>query len=117
VRDGKTEARLTLHPADLGPIDVRIRVEEGAASLQFDARHPETRQAIEAALPRLREMLADGGLQLGGAQIGHRNGGQSGEAPPGPAAAPAATASDPEATAVVERTVIIPARGRVDLYA
>ncbi len=67
---GVQEARLQLHPRELGSIDVRIRVEQQTASVWFGADHPAARAALEASLPQLRERMAADGLQLGQAQIG-----------------------------------------------
>ena len=61
----KQQAEIRLTPADLGPLRVRIAVEDGAANVTFQAQHAVTRDAIEAAMPRLREMLAESGLSLG----------------------------------------------------
>ena len=58
-------AEIKLTPADLGPLRVRVSIEDGAAHVQFHATHAVTREAIEQALPRLREMLAESGLSLG----------------------------------------------------
>ena len=62
-------AEIKLTPADLGPLRVRVTIEEGAAHVQFHAQHAVTREAIEQALPRLREMLAESGLSLGQADV------------------------------------------------
>ncbi|WP_022977288.1 flagellar hook-length control protein FliK [Nevskia ramosa] len=67
---GVQEARLQLHPRELGSIDVRIRVEQQTASVWFGADHPAARAALEASLPQLRERMAADGLQLGQAEIG-----------------------------------------------
>lgn len=67
---GVQEARLQLHPRELGSIDVRIRVEQQTASVWFGADHPAARAALEASLPQLRDRMAADGLQLGEAQIG-----------------------------------------------
>lgn len=118
VRGGKTEAQIQLHPADLGPIDVRIKVEDGSATLQFEAHRPETRLAIEEAMPRLKEMLADSGLQFGGAQVGQGDGTGQGEARARSAFATTAR-QDAQAEAAPEapRIVTVVPRGRVDLFA
>lgn len=63
-RDGVQSARLKLHPENLGPLDVRIQVEDDGARVWFGAQHGQTREALEAAIPRLRELFADQGLQL-----------------------------------------------------
>src|SRR5690606_3684503 len=62
-------AELRLNPAELGPLRVQISMDDGNASVTFTAQHPLTRDAIEQALPRLREMLADQGLSLQNASV------------------------------------------------
>lgn len=57
-------AALRLNPPELGAIDVRIAVDHADANITFGAQHAEVREAIEAALPRLREMLSDNGMNL-----------------------------------------------------
>ena len=58
-------AILRLVPDNLGPVEVRIEMDEGSTNIWFGAQHVETRAAIETALPRLRELLAQSGLSLG----------------------------------------------------
>jgi flagellar hook-length control protein FliK len=62
-------AKIHLSPAELGPITVSLVVDDGSADLTFHAQHGLTRDAIEQALPRLREMLNDNGLTLGNATV------------------------------------------------
>ena len=57
-------ASLHVSPAGLGPIEARIAVQGGTASVWFGATHPDTRAALERALPRLREMFATQGMSL-----------------------------------------------------
>lgn len=63
-------AEIALTPADLGPINVTIELRGQEATLTFNATHATTRSALEEALPRLREMFADSGLQLANAFVG-----------------------------------------------
>lgn len=62
-------AELSLNPPNLGSIEVRLSLHGGDAGAQFFAPQAGVREAIEAALPRLREMLAEVGLRLGDAQV------------------------------------------------
>lgn len=62
-------ASLTLNPPDLGPLQVVLNVSHSTATATFSAAQPEVRQALEAALPKLREMLGDAGIQLGQASV------------------------------------------------
>ncbi len=54
----------------LGPLQVVLNVSNDQASASFTAAQPEVRQALEAALPRLREMMSDAGVTLGSATVG-----------------------------------------------
>ncbi|PTR09041.1 flagellar hook-length control protein FliK [Nitrosospira sp. Nsp5] len=58
-------AELTLNPSDLGPLQVVLSVNNDQASATFISQNIDVRQALEAALPRLREMMADSGINLG----------------------------------------------------
>lgn len=70
MADQKTQvAELHLNPPNLGPMEVRISVNNDQISAIFVSHQPAVREAIEAAMPRLREMLADGGMTLGNASV------------------------------------------------
>ena len=62
-------ATITLNPPDLGPLQVVINVTNAQADATFTSAQPEVRQALEAALPRLKEMLGDAGISLGQASV------------------------------------------------
>ncbi|HEX2584580.1 MAG TPA: flagellar hook-length control protein FliK [Steroidobacteraceae bacterium] len=57
-------ASLQLNPDNLGPVQVKIDVNDSQASVWFTADHPDTRTALEQSLPRLREMFASQGMSL-----------------------------------------------------
>lgn len=63
-------AELHLNPPNLGPLEVRLTINNDQASAMFVSHHAAVREAIEAALPRLREMLADNGIMLGNTTVG-----------------------------------------------
>lgn len=62
-------ATLSLNPPDLGPLQVVLNITKDSADATFIAAQPEVRQALEAALPRLREMMNEAGIQLGQANV------------------------------------------------
>ena len=72
-------AELRLSPAELGPVQVQISVDDNVAKVAFTAGQAVTREALEQALPRLREMLADQGMSLGDASVSDQRGGGPGE--------------------------------------
>lgn len=57
-------AQLQLNPPELGPLMVKIKIDEDAASLNFSSHTPQVREIIEQSLPRLREMMFDQGISL-----------------------------------------------------
>lgn len=63
-------AQLHLNPPDLGPLTITLTLERDQASAQFVCAQPAVREAIEAALPRLRDMLAESGITLGNVDVG-----------------------------------------------
>lgn len=64
VRAEMGEAVINLAPEELGPVKVSLNVQDGEVRLQWVAQASETRLALEQALPRLRELFAQQGLQL-----------------------------------------------------
>ncbi len=73
VAGGQQSASLTLNPPDLGPMQVVLNVTNSHATATFTAAQPEVRQALEAAMPKLREMLGDAGISLGQTSVNAGN--------------------------------------------
>jgi flagellar hook-length control protein FliK len=95
------DVELHVQPAHLGPIDIRISINGDQASVQFVAPHATTRDALENALPVLRELFAQQGLALGDTSIGSRA--QDGSA------FSAATRDNPPEGGDAERSLAAPA--------
>lgn len=57
-------AEIHLNPPDLGPLQVRISTEHDQTSVYFTSPHAAVRDALDQALPRLRDMLGSQGMQL-----------------------------------------------------
>lgn len=70
-------AELTLTPPQLGRIEVSINLNGDQANANFVAANPIAREALQDAMPKLREMLAQSGIELGQADV---SAGQSGQA-------------------------------------
>jgi flagellar hook-length control protein FliK len=62
-------ASLTLNPPNLGPLQIVLNISNDQATASFFSAQPEVRQALEAAFPRLREMMNEAGIQLGQATV------------------------------------------------
>lgn len=58
-------AEMRLDPPELGRLNIRLQMNgEQQASVTFHVTSPQAREAIEFAMPRLREMLEEQGIQL-----------------------------------------------------
>lgn len=62
-------AQLSLNPPDLGPLHVVLNVANDSAQAMFVSQHAAVRDAVQAALPQLRESLANNGIALGNASV------------------------------------------------
>jgi flagellar hook-length control protein FliK len=70
VQEGKHDARIKLHPAELGSIDVRLSVDGDSTRVSLSSPHAAVRDALEQAVPRLRELLGSAGLDLSHVNVG-----------------------------------------------
>lgn len=73
----ESKADLVLTPPQMGRVEVNLSISGDQATANFVSGNAAVREALEAALPRLREVLADAGIQLGQAQVGAENARQS----------------------------------------
>lgn len=111
-------AEIRLTPADLGPLRVRISVEDGATNVTFQVQHAVTREAIEQALPRLREMLADSGLSLGQTDVSEQDvaGGRPDREPASTAVMTDEPANEPLDSRLAERRNTVTASNLLDTF-
>lgn len=92
----ESRAELVLTPPQMGRVEISLSITGEQATANFVSGNPAVREALEAALPRLREILADAGIQLGQAQVNAENARQSAQQEKNPdnSAFDRATASD-----------------------
>ena len=62
-------AQLQVTPANMGPVEVSLKINQDSVNVLFMASSQQTRDSLEQHLPKLASMLAENGLQLGGAQV------------------------------------------------
>ncbi len=67
------QARIRLHPEELGSLDLKISVNHGRVDVVFHAQHPGAVAAVQQSLPQLDQMLAQHGLSLGNAEVGQQD--------------------------------------------
>lgn len=70
VGSAMQSAELSLNPPELGPLQVVLSISNDQANASFTAAQPEVREALESAMPRLKQMLSDAGVQLSGFSVG-----------------------------------------------
>ena len=89
------EAKIKLNPPELGALDVKISLADDKTFVQMTAHSASARDELSQGLPRLRELLSAGGLELGGATVsgGHDERGAFGSGVPQPISRVAAFAS------------------------
>jgi flagellar hook-length control protein FliK len=64
VKNGVQEMKLQLKPAELGLLEIKLSTEGDQAKVIFNVHNAAARDAIDSAMPRLRDMLEQSGLQL-----------------------------------------------------
>jgi flagellar hook-length control protein FliK len=69
ARDGVQEARVNVHPVELGPISVQIAVDGSTAQVHLAVDSAQTRELLERAMPTLAAALRDSGLTLTGGGV------------------------------------------------
>lgn len=65
VNTGNLVAEIRLDPAELGSMHVKVSMSADSATVNFVVQSHQTRDALETATPKLRELLADKGIDLG----------------------------------------------------
>jgi flagellar hook-length control protein FliK len=115
-------ARLTLNPPHLGPLEVRVTVSQDQTSVLFLAHQATVREALDAALPRLRELFDQQSLSLVHAEVADPGARQqdpresaSGGAPAGGSMSGQTPGDDPDDGALLSAPLVT-ARGLVDLF-
>ncbi|MGC0865772.1 flagellar hook-length control protein FliK [Pantoea agglomerans] len=68
-RNGQQNAELRLHPEDLGAIQISLKLDNDQAQINMVSSHSHVRAALEAAIPQLRNALAESGINLGESQV------------------------------------------------
>lgn len=71
-------AELNLNPQHLGPVRIRIDMNQDQATITFSAQHASVREALEAAIPRLREMMSGQQLNLADVTVSQQSQGDQG---------------------------------------
>jgi flagellar hook-length control protein FliK len=63
------EAEIRLDPPEMGSMQIRIRSDAEQAQINFVVQNQQAKEALEQSMPKLREMLAEQGIELGESNI------------------------------------------------
>ena len=69
AKDQIQSAQIKIKPAELGPVEIRLSVNQDQTNIHFIAQHGDVREVIEEAFPRLREMMQQSGINLGDVNV------------------------------------------------
>jgi len=126
VRQDVQSASVKLNPPHLGPLEIKVSLVNDQVNVSFTAHHAPVREALDASLPRLRDILGSSGLQLGDANIAHHSHsdqqqsgqqGGGGTYAGGGAANDGTSAGDDQSFGGVHEPLYHVGDGAVDLYA
>ena len=66
---GGGEAKINLHPAELGRMSISVSTDATDTKVSFVVETSQARQAVETAMPRLKELLEQSGLSLADSDV------------------------------------------------
>lgn len=69
-------AEIRLDPAELGSVHVKVAMSGESATVNFVVQSQQARDAVDTATPRLKEMLAEKGIELGQSTVREESEGQ-----------------------------------------
>jgi hypothetical protein len=115
------QAEIKLTPPELGPMEIKISLQNDQTHVQFVANHSATRDALESAIPRLRELFGEINLNLADVDVNQGNTGgafageDTSDADEGPRNRAAAEGYDLQQEHAPTR-VLLQSRGLLDAY-
>ncbi|MDC8830495.1 flagellar hook-length control protein FliK [Alteromonas gilva] len=79
VNGRQTIAEIRLDPPELGSMQVRLNVSGDSAAVSFVVQSQHAKEALADAMPRLRDMFAEQGINLGESFVSQQQSGQQGD--------------------------------------
>jgi flagellar hook-length control protein FliK len=110
-------AEIRLDPPDLGSVQVKVSTVGESATVNFVVQSQQARDALEHAAPRLRELLAQQGIELGQSSVQQDNQQQQGQQDGEFTQHQGDDAMEEVASEVIEQRATGGAMGGIDFYA
>ncbi|NVK57544.1 MAG: flagellar hook-length control protein FliK [Alteromonadaceae bacterium] len=79
VNGRQAMAEIRLDPPELGSMQVRLNVSGDSAAVSFVVQSQHAKDVLSEAMPRLREMFSEQGLELGESFVSQQQAGQQGD--------------------------------------
>lgn len=72
MNNGIGKAEIRLDPAELGSMHIKVSMQNDQVSVSIQTSQANSRELLDQHMPRLKEMLAEQGIQLGDSQVGQQ---------------------------------------------
>lgn len=116
VNGRQSMAEIRLDPPEMGSMQIRLNVSGDSASVSFVVQSQQAKEALNEAMPRLRDMFSEQGLDLGESFVSQQNSGEAGEGEFADQQGGGFGESADEETKSQETHVVRPANGLIDDY-
>ncbi|MCW8932519.1 MAG: flagellar hook-length control protein FliK [Gammaproteobacteria bacterium] len=80
ANNGVQQAKIRLNPMNLGPVEAMVKLSGETAVVSLTSLHLTTKDALESAIPRLKEMLNENGFSQVDVNVSHQDKKQQQEA-------------------------------------
>ncbi|MCP3851044.1 MAG: hypothetical protein GY694_12520 [Gammaproteobacteria bacterium] len=80
ANNGVQQAKIKLNPMRLGPVEAMVKLSSEGAVVNLTSLHLTTKEALESAIPRLKEMLNENGFSQVDVNVSHQDKKQQHEA-------------------------------------
>ena len=116
VNGRQSMAEIRLDPPEMGSMQIRLNVSGDSASVSFVVQSQQAKEALNEAMPRLRDMFSEQGLDLGESFVSQQNSGEAGDGEFADQQGGGFGESADDETKSQETHVVRPAKGLIDDY-
>lgn len=110
-------AEISINPPDLGPIEAKVQVQQDQVNVTFSTQHAPVKEALEQSLAKLKEMMAQNGVNLGSVDVRDQAQSQQGWTRHESNRGDGGSDIEPEEDAESTVKHVVTHRGLVDFYA
>ena len=116
VNGRQSMAEIRLDPPEMGSMQIRLNVSGDSASVSFVVQSQQAKEALNEAMPRLRDMFSEQGLDLGESFVSQQNSGEAGDGEFADQQGGGFGESAEDETKSQETHIVRPANGLIDDY-